>query len=815
MPVASADVGVAVSVSPGIQAEFDAVKAARLMRHINTIVMTMQEAMYPPDSDQPGVGGMASSTAPLPSHMLLSFPDTDDVSANKDRDIVTAAAMRDALGGPLSSDGTPTYAHTPSATHCFVDVTVDLPLISIELLVTQSHSVTFLVSCVEVHVLVRQNDLQVYFALRTLELIDSLRGADNQAIISTPPLTAALKAQQRRHKQKRKLLLGSKSPAQDSGDHGDHLLPSLHADSKGHRFGHDNYTSDSLLSVTYTYMYNRQSPLFVAHGQEVAVELSGLGLSIDEEAVLRLKPFLAMLSREMTGGAQTQTQGLVPTQVTAPAAPVVAAVGPIGIIVTVSVGSVALSLLRNERTKPANVNSNTNGNINSNGRSTSGSLIKGRDPRAFSPIRTEPTASLLEGAYTVEMTDMFAVIDMRMSTAADVRLRSFILRDCRPSSKGYVYREMLCRSTLGSEHNSVAYSAVDRRNNTQGQGQNQGPKTFQDEDSDLLTVSYREESKHAGTVEVELRNIASFLSMDGVIELSDVAMLNVAAVMSVGACISGTAPVQDGDEGYLEDRGRVTPTRSDADQERSSDSPFGWINASKALTPDGRHTPIMGSVERKGSVSVSVSPMLRQRSLRAAGSRVSRGRTVSGASSQNTTLALGRVKDAPTQATPQFLLNAIVTVVSPRLLLLEDPESADSRSIVIRSGVSVHYCNDVKPGGDTLETLHVSLQTLEIFALTGLTQGRPQQMGKFILPNNYITMYCIALYGVALTKCCPRESSCTHFIDGRSNLVWDDERITTRCTPCMRPLSPACCLTVNLCILSSLTPHTTQSSLLV
>ena len=761
MPVASADVGVAVNVTPGIQAEFDAVKAARLVRHINTIVMTMQEAMYPPDTDQLGVGGTAGATAPLPSHMLLSFPDTvSDVYAYQDRDIVTAAAMRDALSGPLSSDGTPTYAHTPSATHCFVDVTVDLPLISIELLVSESHSVTLSVSCVEVHVLVRQNDLQVYFALRTLELLDSLRGADNQAIISTPPLTAALKAQQRRHKQKRKLLLGSKSTAQESGDHADHLFPSLHLDSRSHRFGYDNHTSDSLLSVTYTYMYNRQSPLFAAHGQEVAVELSGLGLSIDEEAVLRLKPFLAMLSREMTRGASTPTpvQGPVSTQATPPAAPVVAAVGPIGIIVTVSIGSVALSLLRNEKIKPAKTNSNIKGNGNGSGNgSGSGSggvhnrgvadtrngssLMTAKDPRAFSPIRIEPTASLLEGAYTVEMTDMFAVIDMRMSTAADVRLRSFTLRDCRPSSKGYVYREMLCRSTLGSQHNSVAYSAVDRRNNTQGQGQNQGPKTFQDEDSDLLTVTYREESKHAGTVEVELRNIASFLSMDGVIELSDVAMLNVAAVVSVGACISGTVPVLEGDD--LEERGRVTPTRSDADQERSSDSPFGWMSAGKALTPDGRHTPIVGSAERKSSV-VSVSPMLRQRSLRAAGSRVSRGRTESGASSQNTSLAVGgRIKEAPTQTAPQFLLNAVVTVISPRLLLLEDPESADSRSIVIKSGVSVHYCNDVKPGGDTLETLHISLQTLEIFALTGLTQGRPQQMGKYVLSDDYVTLQCI------------------------------------------------------------------------
>ena len=50
MPDPAADVGVTVGVLPGIQAEFDAAKVARLTRHINTIVMTMQEAVYPSDS---------------------------------------------------------------------------------------------------------------------------------------------------------------------------------------------------------------------------------------------------------------------------------------------------------------------------------------------------------------------------------------------------------------------------------------------------------------------------------------------------------------------------------------------------------------------------------------------------------------------------------------------------------------------------------------------------------------------------------------------------------------------------------------------
>ena len=77
-----------------------------------------------------------------------------------------------------------------------------------------------------------------------------------------------------------------------------------------------------------------------------------------------------------------------------------------------------------------------------------------------------------------------------------------------------------------------------------------------------------------------------------------------------------------------------------------------------------------------------------------------------------------------------FLFNVIVSVISPRLLLLEDPESIDSRAIVIKCAVSVHYCNDSKVNALTAETIHISLQTLEIFALTGLTHGRPQQISK-------------------------------------------------------------------------------------
>ena len=692
-----ADVTVAVSVCPGLQAEFDAVKVARLMRHINTIVCTIQEAIDP--SDVTALGDFPLSLPP-PQMLLPYLPDTvSDASAIKDRSIVTAAANRE-MPSPNGAIGS--FGQTISPTHCYVDVTVDLPLISINLFVTDNHSVTLLVSDMDTHVLVRQHDVQVYFALKSLKLLDSLRGLEQEAIIFTPPLTLAQRQQQKRRSQTHKYQTqrGSNFISSDFNPTG------VVDGNEKHSFDRVNQNLNSLISVRYAFMYNRQSPLFVSHGQDLNVEFTSLGLSIDEEAVLRLKPFLEMLAKEIA-------VGVVPVQVTPtplstlPLTPLptkVAAVGPIGMLVTVSIGSVSLSLMRSAKPKSSR-----------------------GDSRLFSLIASEST-SILEGAFSMEITDMTASIDMRIATSADVALRSFTVLDCRPVSQNYVYREMLCRSTLGSQHNSDAYSSIDRNNRA---GQLQGTKGGQEEDSDILTVMYREDSKHASTVEVELRNITSFISVDSIIELIDVASSNMAAVMTVVAALSAGNDQHTNDMDFNsvvtaieEDGGRIAIYKTDtvtsrASQSQSDDSPFSWLNSTNNVT-DTAISDLPGSAEK---IRLSRT----HRSTRANSVRLPKGRP---GPIVTTSTPDHKTKGKETPIPTAFLLNVIVSVVSPRLLLLEDPESADSRAIVVRSGVSVHYCNDSKTGALTAETIHVSLQTLEIFALTGLTQGRPQQIGE-------------------------------------------------------------------------------------
>ena len=82
------------------------------------------------------------------------------------------------------------------------------------------------------------------------------------------------------------------------------------------------------------------------------------------------------------------------------------------------------------------------------------------------------------------------------------------------------------------------------------------------------------------------------------------------------------------------------------------------------------------------------------------------------------------------KAAISFTMNVIVSIKNPRIIFLENPEFVDSRAIVARCGASVQYCThtDEKVSNEIRETLHFSLQTLEIFAVTGLKNGRPMQI---------------------------------------------------------------------------------------
>jgi hypothetical protein len=176
-----------------------------------------------------------------------------------------------------------------------------------------------------------------------------------------------------------------------------------------------------LVVVTYAFMYTRQSPLFIGHGQDLKIEVASLGLSIDEEAVTRLTPFLESLSKEMNSSTPPIANDVLVVPKDVALVPKVASIYPIGMLITASIGSVALSLMRTLE----------------------------------EPVQKSLTVSKqLETAFTIKIMDLYAKVDMRKYNAADVKLRSFTIMDCRQLSEKYAYREILCNSTLGSQHDS-------------------------------------------------------------------------------------------------------------------------------------------------------------------------------------------------------------------------------------------------------------------------------------------------------------------------------------------------------------------------
>jgi hypothetical protein len=194
--------------------------------------------------------------------------------------------------------------------------------------------------------------------------------------------------------------------------------------------------------------------IYIFIGQDLNIEVASLGLSIDEEAVTRLTPFLEILSKEINSSPPPMDALIVQKDVTI-MPKVVASIYPIGketckyfkctcitltpnqtltsctlstigMLITVSIRSVALSLMR---------------------------ALK-------EPIqRSVSVSKQLETAFTIKIMDLYAKIDMRKYNLADAKLRSFTITDCRQVSEKYAYREMLCNSTVGSQHDSTTKPA--------------------------------------------------------------------------------------------------------------------------------------------------------------------------------------------------------------------------------------------------------------------------------------------------------------------------------------------------------------------
>lgn len=630
-----ADMTVAVAITK-FCADLDVVKITRILRCVNIVSNTVNAAFAEANSRNDENGDLIVDLDLASNFTRLDLVDLEEASKE-------AKAHQD-------------------LTKLSMDIVVALPKVEARLQLGGAHQVVLEVMGMDAHLQQRLYDMDLDFKLDSIGLKDSLRPHPHDSIILTP-----------------RAPVHTLSPSSATRDQAD---------------------APRLIHLTYLAINDKASPSYHGYATEISFEFSRLELSVDEDTVLRLKPFLTDL---MTGLANVQEESVQQQQLmksvaymsresTVRSSMVVegrssstsraTGVGqkvanterqplkissklPIGMVLRCSVDSVKLILMRNVR--------------------------GGSDdqPRAGDG---QAQARQLEEAYGADLEQLAVDVDMVAFNTTKVRLKSFSIVDRRPESENYCHRELLCRSTFastntGSRVGGIAGGDVISRGDidevdaiTPETGMLLSRATtlkssgYADDKDKILTVVYEEQGKGQSTVKVVLRDVTSFLSVDSVLDLTDVALKNVNAVLEMLKAFQAAAP--------------------------PAASPAPKTDNRKSLR-DGRESGRETSVSKRPSVK-----------------SIPRPNGFDGAS-----------EDVDDDNVESAFMSVSVSVSNPRLFLLEDPARNDTDAVVAQCGIHFTYVTDTRDTRvlDTRETMHLSLQQMETF-VTNLAHDVPQQI---------------------------------------------------------------------------------------
>lgn len=371
--------------------------------------------------------------------------------------------------------------------HVSMKVNVRIPEVALDLTydVSKGRQLVLAVRTLEVQVLFRPHDMQILFDLSELSIQDSLRSKAQQDIARTP---------------------------------------------RGEK---------SLIHISYACMYNPLSPLYRRHATEVVVEFATLGLNFDVNTVMHLRPFMEVLLARKAAPP--------PPPSPSPSEALKTLLSPLSSISThgsnndfLSVNSLPYIELALDPTAVSSSTSPVN-------------VMKGMhifitvSNISLDLLRT-PTAdtegAALESAFSLQITDLRADIDIIDLVKADVKLHSFDIVDSRPGSTDYVFRKVFCPVVdMDASLANWRASAVNTSNSkTQQRTTNQEKDTVDSEfgvqkgaerPPDLLHIVYNQITGTISSVNVEVLNVTSFIAIDTILDLSYVAMANAFAVMDL------------------------------------------------------------------------------------------------------------------------------------------------------------------------------------------------------------------------------------------------------------------------------------------
>ena len=303
---------------------------------------------------------------------------------------------------------------------------------------------------------------------------------------------------------------------------------------------------ESLVHITYTKLNHIKSPLYTSFGTEISVEMNKLLLNSDSGTLLHLRPFYEVaLGKRLTqyppelvvSPMQSQPASSATGPQTAPAGPVLEYV-PQGMHVRMMLCSLSVELLR---------------------------AFQGDDKDAST---TSGSAAVLDSVVCLDINGLATEITMGDgSMAAAVNMKSLTVRDTRDVSSEYHFRTILGPVSMTPTHDEggdeTGSSVVRNRSTSGGAG------------GDLLRVSFSEDSNHASKVTMDIGAVTSFVSLDMLLDLANVAMCNVAAVVQLTSKVDSSpnaTPPSPSSAGAGQEVVTSTPRSPSSQRKRLEDS---------------------------------------------------------------------------------------------------------------------------------------------------------------------------------------------------------------------------------------------------
>jgi hypothetical protein len=366
--------------------------------------------------------------------------------------------------------------------------------------------------------------------------------------------------------------------------------------------------SNKLISISYIGISSKQSPLYNEHATIISILFSGLNVNFDEHTIISTIPFIEAL---LLGMGQIDNDKIYSDDIINESDISTSVIhGPIGMKINLYIGNFSMSILRKLQ------------------------LRSGNSPK----LSQLSNNNEFEIAFLAGFSGLKVDFTKKEFHNVKINLSAITLEDKRVVSKNYIYRSLLCKSTIGTnyDHNDSEVSNVDGNDN-------------------IFSLTLDQTSSYSNLVIIQFSNITSFVSISSMIELVDVSLLNVTAIQKVLAKINKSLSA-------------TVKTKPKVDYKET----------------------FLKSIYKSSNV----------------------------ANNENSSL-----------------LNVSLAIINPRVLLLENPENSDSKAIVGRCGLQLHYCHDEKNKltQEIKETLHVTMKNAELFILTEIINGIPQQI---IEPTN-------------------------------------------------------------------------------